>query len=199
MLLVAAAVIALGLGRHVNVNRFSMHAVYRSRLVRAFLGSAHRDRTPDGFTGIDPGDNPRMTDMFKRSGDQRVLFPVLNLTLNMTAGRNTAWTERKGESFTVTPTACGAAFLHRREDATALLPVRGAYVPTIDYAGDEMETGPDDRRAARRKQDGPGSGAETVRPRNDPGLGLTLGTAMTLSGAAASPNMGTTPRRPRPS
>ena len=44
-----------------------MHAVYRNRLVRAFLGSARPDRTPDGFTGIDPQDNPRMADLKPRN------------------------------------------------------------------------------------------------------------------------------------
>jgi len=167
VLLVVAALLALGFGRHINVNRFSMHAVYRSRLVRAFLGSARPDRTPDGFTGIDPNDNPRMTDLHPPTGTRRALFPVVNVTLNLVAGRNTAWTERKGESFTVTPCTCGGAYLHRSEDAAAGLPVRGAYVRTAAYAGNEKETGPD-----------------------DPAQGITLGTAMTLSGAAFSPNMG---------
>jgi hypothetical protein len=35
----------------VNVNRFSLHALYRNRLVRPFLGSARgRTREPDPFT-----------------------------------------------------------------------------------------------------------------------------------------------------
>ncbi len=167
VLLVIAVPLALALGKRINVNRFSMHAVYRTRLVRAFLGSARRQRAPEGFTGIDPHDNPRMTDMAAHDGTARRLFPVVNVTLNLSASRNTAWTERKGESFSITPIGCGAAFLHRQEDAAAGLPARGAYVPTAKYAGNEKEIGP-----------------------RDPGRGLTLGTAITLSGAAASPNMG---------
>ncbi len=159
--------LAWWLGRHINVNRFSMHAVYRNRLVRAFLGTARRTRRPDGFTGMDPYDNPRMTNLSAHDGKKRTLFPVINVTLNLTAGSNSAWAERKGESFTVTPCASGAAYLHRQEDVAAGLPARGAYVRTADYAGAERETG-----------------------RNDPGNGLTLGTALALSGAAASPNMG---------
>ena len=42
----------------INVNRFSMHGVYRNRLTRAFLGAARRARAPDPFTGFDPDDNP---------------------------------------------------------------------------------------------------------------------------------------------
>jgi hypothetical protein len=167
VIIAIAALLAAGLGKRINVNRFSMHAVYRSRLVRGFLGSARKQRTPDGFTDIDPRDNPRMADLAAHSGARRVLFPVVNLTLNLTAVRNTAWTERKGESFTVTPCASGAAFLHKSEDVAAGLPARGAYVRTALYAGNEREIG-----------------------RHDPANGVTLGTALTLSGAAASPSMG---------
>ena len=165
-LLIAAGLLAWGLGRRVNINRFSMHAVYRMRLVRAFLGSARPARHPDRFTGIDPHDNSRMADLWPDQG-RRALFPVVNTTLNLTQVRNNAWTERKGESFTITPTACGAAYLHRREDAAAGIGPRGAYVQTAAYSGHERETGVD-----------------------DPQRGITLGTAMTISGAAASPNMG---------
>jgi hypothetical protein len=159
--------VAWGCGRHVNVNRFSLHAVYRSRLVRAFLGSARRGRKPDGFTGIDPADNPRMSQLVPEGGQGRRLLPVVNVTLNLTSGRNTAWAERKGESFTITPYACGAAFLHRVEDAAAGYPARGAYARTVDFAGIEKERG-----------------------RLDTGRGISLGTAITLSGAAVSSSMG---------
>jgi len=159
--------VALKLGQRINVNRFSMHAVYRNRLLRAFLGTARKKRHPDAFTGIDPADNPRMDDLFVRPAEARVLFPVLNLTLNVTETHNNAWAERKAASFTVTPLNSGSAALHRIEDIQAGKPVRGAYARTAAYAGDEKETG-----------------------RGDPGNGMTLGTAVTLSGAAVSPNMG---------
>ena len=180
--LALGVLLAWAFGRRINVNRFSMHAVYRNRLVRAFLGSARLNRAPDAFTGLDPADNPRMVNLLRPApgeptdpapdppplaGAKRMLFPVVNVTLNLVAGRNTAWTERKGESFTITPCRCGGAYLHRIEDQKAGLPVRGAYVRTAAYAGNERETGPDDDR-----------------------LGITLGTAIALSGAALSPSMG---------
>jgi hypothetical protein len=167
ILLVVALSVAFSLGRRINVNRFSMHAVYRNRLVRGFLGPARPARNPDPFTGMDPHDNPRMSDLFRRRETCRTLFPVVNVTLNLVSGRNTAWAERKAESFTITPTSCGGAYLHRTEDIAAGLPPRGAYVSTVNYAGNERETGPD-----------------------DPRRGITLGTAMTISGAAVSPSMG---------
>jgi hypothetical protein len=165
--LLGSLALALGLGRRINVNRFSMHGTYRNRLVRAFLGTARIGRRPDSFTGIDPADNPRMDDLFNRPPGSRALFPVLNLTLNVTHVTNNAWAERKAASFTVTPLRSGSADLHRIEDIAAGKPVCGAYARTDSYAGEEKETGP-----------------------ADAGNGITLGTAFALSGAAVSPNMG---------
>ncbi|HKJ74847.1 MAG TPA: patatin-like phospholipase family protein, partial [Alphaproteobacteria bacterium] len=149
--------LAWALGRRINVNRFSMHAVYRARLVRGFVGSVRTDRNPDVFTGIDPLDNPRLVGLFDRGEGPRTLFPVINATLNVVSTRNAAWKERKAESFTMTPLACGGAYLRRSEDAAAGYGPRGAYVRTADYAGDELRDG-------NRQRDG--------------GTGLSLGTAM---------------------
>ncbi len=63
------------INRRVNVNRYSMHAVYRNRLSRAFLGSARRDRHPDPFTDFDPGDNIPLKTLAAEQG-HRKLFPV---------------------------------------------------------------------------------------------------------------------------
>ncbi|HEX6160188.1 MAG TPA: patatin-like phospholipase family protein, partial [Thermoanaerobaculia bacterium] len=41
----------------VNVNKFSMHAMYRNRLIRAYLGASRATRDPNPFTGFDPQDN----------------------------------------------------------------------------------------------------------------------------------------------
>jgi len=42
----------------VNVNVFSLHGMYRERLIRAYLGASRsRSRQPDSFTGFDPKDN----------------------------------------------------------------------------------------------------------------------------------------------
>jgi Patatin-like phospholipase len=146
----------LKLRQVVNVNRFSMHAVYRNRLVRAFLGTARDQakRQPDPFTGFDESDNPRLADL-TRTGP---LYPVINMTLNITTGERGAWSERKGASFVATPQWCGSGALNG--DA-------GAYVPTRMFGG--METDYD--------LDGKDKG-------------IHLGSVVTISGAAASPNWG---------
>ncbi|MER2265854.1 patatin-like phospholipase domain-containing protein [Methylobacterium oxalidis] len=161
----AAAGLAGWLGRLINLNRFSMHAVYRNRLIRGFLGPARRpaSKHPDRFTDFDPLDNMRVADAFTRRSPPR-LFPVINVALNRTRGFDPAQAERKADSFTITPLHCGSASLRRvgRKGVA-----RGAYVPTEAYAGDERQTG-----------------------LYDVPKGISLGTAMTISGAAASPNMG---------
>jgi hypothetical protein len=58
-LAVLAGILLFGcwFSRYVCVNRFSMHALYRNRLVRAYLGASRFGRDPDPFTGFDPYDD----------------------------------------------------------------------------------------------------------------------------------------------
>jgi hypothetical protein len=42
----------------INVNHFSLHGTYRTRLIRAYLGASRgKARLPNPFTGFDPNDN----------------------------------------------------------------------------------------------------------------------------------------------
>ncbi len=134
----------------VNVNRFSAHGLYRNRLIRAFLGSARGPEaifgdTADPFTGFDRNDNVWVRDLVmpKEKGKTR-LFPVINMALNMVAGANNAWQERKAASFTVSPLYSGNEWVD--------------FWPTDNYGSHQN--------------------------------GLALGTAIAISGAAASPNQG---------
>jgi hypothetical protein len=52
--------LALLMSRFLNVNTYSMHAMYRNRLIRAYLGASRWTRRPDPFTGFDSQDNLRM-------------------------------------------------------------------------------------------------------------------------------------------
>jgi hypothetical protein len=172
---VAFALLAIMVNLLVNLNRFSMHAVYRNRIIRAFLGTARawfasrvpaselaahqNERIPNRYTGFGAQDNMRMADTFPRAPDRlNKLFLVIGTTLNRTTGKDTARAARKGEPFTITPLHCGAPSLQRWQ---------GAYVRTKYYAGGDKETGTRDKEN-----------------------GITLGTAMAISGAAVSPNMG---------
>jgi hypothetical protein len=145
-LLVGPIVFAAVVSRFINVNRFSLHALYRNRLVRAFLGSARTDdRKADPFTGFDPADNPPLASV-KPKGPDRSLFHVINAALNVVSSKKKpAWQERKAESFTMTRLHCGNPNVQ--------------YRPTRVYGGASKG-------------------------------GLSLGTAMAISGAAVSPNQG---------
>jgi hypothetical protein len=60
--------VLLGVGffmaRCINLNRFSLHAGYRDRLIRGFLGASRGDtRKPNPFTGFDPLDNMSMHEL----------------------------------------------------------------------------------------------------------------------------------------
>jgi hypothetical protein len=55
----------LGLSRFINLNLFSLHAGYRNRMIRAFLGASRPDheRNPNPLTGFDPADNIQMHEL----------------------------------------------------------------------------------------------------------------------------------------
>jgi hypothetical protein len=61
--ILGAAMGAVILSRFISVNRFSMHGLYRNRLIRAYLGASRYTRDPDGFTGFDPHDNLQMYEL----------------------------------------------------------------------------------------------------------------------------------------
>jgi hypothetical protein len=136
----------------INLNKFSLHAVYRNRLVRAYLGASNARRKPNIFTGFDPDDNIALTDLRSpphagtANATQRPLH-IVNMALNLVGGKNLTWQQRKAATFTSSKFHTGNYHL--------------GYRPTALYA---------------RK--------------GHQGKGLTLGTAMTISGAAANSNMG---------
>jgi hypothetical protein len=140
-LLVVEVALALLASYGVNVNKFSLHAMYRMRLIRAYLGASNTKRDPNPFTGFDPDDNVPIQNL----SVQKPLH-VLNQCLNLVRGSKLAWQQRKAESFTMTRLHSGS--------------FRVGYQPSTTFGHGRL-----------------------------PG-GLTLGTAMAISGAAASPNMG---------
>jgi hypothetical protein len=136
----------------ININRFSLHAVYRNRLVRAFLGSSRPQRDPDAFSGFDEDDNLAMNALWPKTAEGKWParkpetwrpFHVINMALNIVSTHHLSWQERKAESFTVSALHSGSACK--------------AYRRSVEYGGKK---------------------------------GISLGTAMAISGAAASPNMG---------
>jgi hypothetical protein len=158
-------VVALVASYCVNINRFSLHALYRNRLIRAFLGASHANlRQPNRFTNFDESDNMRVSELWPPEdvrGNMRGAgwqpFHIVNIALNVVSTKRLAWQERKAESFTVSPLHSGTAFGNARRGVDGAWRVTGAYRDS-DVFGDPN--------------------------------GISLGTALAVSGAAASPNMG---------
>jgi hypothetical protein len=142
--------------------------LYGNRLIRAYLGASNLGRRGHPFTGFDPGDNKvRMADLVPGSNGYRGPYLLVNAAINLVRTTRLAWQQRKAGAFLFSPLYCGYEF--PRAAAREGLPGendRGGYAPSRAYA--------DGMRSDK---------------------GISLGKAMTISGAAASPNMGyrTTP------
>jgi hypothetical protein len=149
------------MGWLINTNRFSLHYMWRDRIIRAYLGASREERNPNLFTGFDTCDN---TQMYRLRPDQPrapkpqsncpesapsqrsgKLLHIINIALNLTGSNKLAWQDRKSESFTVSPLHCGSYWL--------------GYRRSWRYGGIDDDS-------------------------------ISLGTAVAISGAFVSPNMG---------
>ena len=157
----ASVFCAVVLSWRVDVNEFSIHYLYRNRLVRCYLGASVKDRRPQPFTGFSDDDDVPLASLQiplqpVEGVDDRPL-PILNTSLNVVRGKELALQTRKARSFAMTPLYAG--FTRAVPGASN---VESVFAPTAKAGADR----PDSRNGAR------------------------LGTAMAISGAAASPNMG---------
>ncbi|WP_280153087.1 patatin-like phospholipase family protein [Piscinibacter sp. XHJ-5] len=154
------AVVVLLFAFRVDINKFSLHNMYKNRLVRCYLGASNKRRNEQPFTGLDDHDDLTLVQL----RGQRPLH-IVNTTLNISQGSNLAWQERKAASFSFTPWYCGFSLAATQGDSTSMKVEeqwrQRGYCPTEDYASKDIE---------------------------DPGF--KLGMAMATSGAAVSPNMG---------
>jgi thiosulfate reductase cytochrome b subunit len=162
-----------------DVNEFSMNLFYRNRLVRTFLGASNETRKPSLFTGFASNDDIALQDLTFANSFQGP-YPIWGTTLNLTAGEDLAWQQRKGASFIYTPLFCGWDYV----DPVARLAQPEA--PAPDFDTDAVKR-PTDANLYGYRRTGPQNGT--------PGYGGVggapyIGTAMAASGAAASPNMG---------
>jgi len=155
-------------GWRIDVNKFSLHNMYKNRLVRCYLGaSVGPTRHPQPFTGFDDNDDIPLVDL---APTQRP-FHIVNTALNLSQGKNLAWQERKAASFTFSRSYCGFELAPTQGDSTyrrlddAERPTPG-YLPTDEYADRSKTT----MRGEDRK--------------------LSLGSALSTSGAAVSSVMG---------
>ena len=126
---------------------FSLHSMYRNRLVRAYLGASNHERKPNLFTGFDPKDNKRMSGLWPRvnTGDgettpgSRKLFHIINITWNMVKGRELKWQNRKAATFTISPLHAGnylrirvRLIMEKKTWAISLAPLDYSGAPRVD-------------------------------------------------------------------
>jgi hypothetical protein len=97
------ALLSLLLSKQVGINRFSMNALYRNRLVRCYLGATRNPRYPQPFIGFDPDDDSLYLKNVEPSEGYTGPYPIVNTALNLVSSSNLAWQQRKAASFMFTP------------------------------------------------------------------------------------------------
>jgi predicted acylesterase/phospholipase RssA len=145
----------------VNINEFSIHHAYRNRLVRCYLGASVRNRDAQPFTGFSESDDPPLGKLQIPPG-----------STEQKDGRplpilNTSLNVVRGKEL---------ALQTRKARSFAFTPLHAGF--TRETVG---ATAWQSAYAGTSK-----SGSERAECKD----GISLGTAVAISGAAASPNMG---------
>lgn len=173
--LLIIAGVGLVFAKYIDENEFSMNGFYRNRLVRCYLGPTNNRRRGDPDTDLDPvGDDIKLAALIPgkrtpaandgRSGGHRPLYPLISAAVNLTSTQELDWQDRKAASFVFSPLFCGHHRLVRPGSRHV------GDIPPGDIWHDDLTP--------------EGLKASTLAVRT------TLGTAVSISGAAVSPNMG---------
>lgn len=133
----------IAMGWMADPNMLSLHAFYRSRLVRAYLGASNRRRSRSLKEITEAVEDDDLLLQSMRNCERGGPYHLVNTTLNLVGGRDLATAQRAAATFVLSKRYCGSS--------------RVGYRDTREYMGGR----------------------------------LSLGTAVAISGAAASPNMGT--------
>ena len=145
----------------VDINEFSTHYLYRNRLVRCYLGASVRGRNAQPFTGFSDADNFALGSLKIPQGSKE---------------------QKDARPLPIINTSLNAvhgkelALQTRKARAFAFTPLFGGFTRQMRSTRDwEAFYAPTEKLASQL-----------------PGFkdGVTLGTAVAISGAAASPNMG---------
>jgi hypothetical protein len=153
--------VSVALSQRVDINEFSSHYLYRNRLIRCYLGASRLERHAQPFTGFSDRDNFPLAHLQIPIGSQD---PKDARPLPIV---NTSLNVVRGRELAVQT---------RKARSFAFTPLYGGF--TRQKPGvSELEAcfGPTREAGSRRT---------AYRD------GITMGTCMAVSGAAASPNMG---------
>ncbi|HEV7919649.1 MAG TPA: patatin-like phospholipase family protein [Thermoanaerobaculia bacterium] len=204
----------------IGVNQFSMHALYRNRLVRAYLGASNRKRVANYFTGFDPEDNLRLEELRPdfvlheeigpgaenalKSATSGALF-LLHRQLSKETSSKTgepfrsALADELSAKIKALPLA---QRLEKREQYETTLGehlhgtnVRPFHIINMAWnlvSGEQLAWQERKAESFTASSLHCGSWRHGYRPSDEYGgpRGMSLGTAVTISGAAASPNQG---------
>ena len=124
---------ATALAARIDVNLFSIYHFYRQRLVRCYLGASRcKLRSPHPFTGFDPRDDLKLSDLCREAKGTRQCqrpYPLFNTAMNLVAGKQLAWQQRRAAAFVFTPMMSGYSFTLPDEKGMLL----SHYRPTSNY------------------------------------------------------------------
>jgi hypothetical protein len=144
----------------VDINLFSLNGMYANRLVRCYLGASVEDRAPNPFSGLSARDDLQLRAAPRGVGGLNMLvhpladgatagdepapgnptvypgpYHLINTAINLVAGGNLAYQERKAGPFVLSPLYCGYQL-----DSSSSEGERGkvidAYRPTAEFSSE---------------------------------------------------------------
>jgi Patatin-like phospholipase len=152
---------AIVLSWRVDINEFSSHYLYRNRLIRCYLGASVRGRNAQPFTGFSDNDNFGLAELRIPSNSDK---PEDARPLPIV---NTSLNVVRGRELAVQS---------RKARSFAFTPLYGGFTRQLPESNNwQSFFGPTEEAGCQRP----------AYPK-----GITLGTCIAVSGAAASPNMG---------
>ena len=126
-----AAILTFLVSWRIDVNVFSLNGMYANRLVRCYLGASVSDRKPNRFSGLSARDDLQLKTVVRSiKGVNMLVHPLadglaggddpsreppvypgpyhlVNTAINLVAGGNLAYQERKAGAFLLSPLYCG--------------------------------------------------------------------------------------------
>jgi len=170
----------------IDINEFSLNAFYRNRLTRCYLGATRppAERKPQNFTGFDEDDDLEMSTLCTGP------LHIVNCALNLGGSSDLALHTRHSATFTITPLRCGSNYEVKQQTGEMK-----------KHAGKTVRQTAAEQQTAEPKKQAGDSQDQTSRAISQIGYLPTalyggtnakvmLGQAISVSGAAASPNMG---------
>ena len=140
VLLAVSFGLVIFVGWRIDPNALSIHAFYKQRIIRAYLGASNWLRKRSSVSDVHPEDDIILSKL--RNCENGAPYHLINTTLNLLGTKTLETAQRHASNFIFSKRYCGS--------------VTTGYRPTEEYMSGTM----------------------------------TLGTAVAISGAAASPNMG---------